>query len=148
MSESSRSCSRCPRSESMPGLTNAVSQRVVRYQSAAAIHKHPSAHGHQLSRAAREGEDRGGVRVPDWGRTRNVDPERGEIGVLANFEGSDSRIDSKRAGAANRCELQRLVRTECVVPAGGGAMNEDGETLSLIHISEPTRLGMISYAVF
>ena len=25
---------------------------------------------------------------------------------------------------------------------------QDGEILSLIHISEPTRLGMISYAVF
>ena len=27
-------------------------------------------------------------------------------------------------------------------------MNEEKENLSLIHISEPTRLGMISYAVF
>ena len=27
-------------------------------------------------------------------------------------------------------------------------MNQEGLSLSLIHISEPTRLGMISYAVF
>ena len=38
--------------------------------------------------------------------------------------------------------------TDAMAQDSDAAATADDETLSLIHISEPTRLGMISYAVF
>src|SRR5450759_731 len=45
----------------------------------------------------------------------------------------------------NRIIIQELLDHFPPLPAGVGCIND---SLSLIHISEPTRLGMISYAVF
>src|SRR5659263_200137 len=60
------------------------------------------------------------VSVPVWG---HADTD-GIIGVVRNVAGS------------------------ATVTRGGNVLPATTGTLSLIHISEPTRLGMISYAVF
>jgi hypothetical protein len=91
------------------------------------INEHSSAHRHELRRAAGECKNRRGVWVTDGSRPRNVDPKPREVSILPNFERSDARVDSERAGAAYCRQLKRLMRAERVVPAGGGTMNEDGE---------------------
>src|SRR5450759_5313123 len=58
----------------------------------------------------------------------------------------DDRILVDRSGYHARC-LFRIRRGD-LAPVTEGEGREDGLHLSLIHISEPTRLGMISYAVF
>src|SRR5450756_1269134 len=57
-------------------------------------------------------------------------------------------VSTARTPTENRlCILHVRERHHEVSLSGRNASNE-GYTLSLIHISEPTRLGMISYAVF
>ena len=61
-------------------------------------------------------------------------------------------INGGTGDAANLTQDERLETAALLVPrllaAGKLAIVHVGQTLSLIHISEPTRLGMISYAVF
>src|SRR5450756_2669604 len=76
-----------------------------------------------------------------------VVPERrrGEVGHLTN-------ADARQHGAGRGRQRLQLTGPEREAP--DGASTDDGRAvrpglrLSLIHISEPTRLGMISYAVF
>src|SRR5665648_1283779 len=45
-------------------------------------------------------------------------------------------------------EAEGLTNKVVVMIGGAAVKKEDADKISLIHISEPTRLGMISYAVF
>src|SRR5450756_2117418 len=71
---------------------------------------------------------------------------------------TDDNPSSRAFPTCLRCQLPLSARRSgaafCVVPrtqnadSGACQMVYTGQSLSLIHISEPTRLGMISYAVF
>ena len=60
--------------------------------------------------------------------------EKGSFVVVLGHNGSGKSTLAKHFNA--------------VLLPSGGAVYVEGMNLSLIHISEPTRLGMISYAVF
>src|SRR5450756_963152 len=67
----------------------------------------------------------------------------------ARRERLEGHFDARRDGAAHVVAFGR----DDVEGGGGAVVGDDAGTavlleLSLIHISEPTRLGMISYAVF
>ena len=65
-------------------------------------------------------------------------------GVLATFGVQTAKNKanggSAPAGGVSKSDLEKLINA--------AAQTAPAQTLSLIHISEPTRLGMISYAVF
>src|SRR5450756_2270262 len=94
----------------------------------------------------REGERQGARRPPRRGagtRCLLVAPGRRVSGLppRGGARAADPRGCSRLAGAA-------APRAPLAVAGGGTAGEGSTEGLSLIHISEPTRLGMISYAVF
>src|SRR5450756_2205370 len=65
-------------------------------------------------------------------------PRRGKLAIV--------RLPDDASGAPRPLSVKRLSRRD---PEGSdGWWIERDNPLSLIHISEPTRLGMISYAVF
>ena len=66
-----------------------------------------------------------------------------------NAPPSEEEAPDDIGGAADDGEADGPVVPGALSPGGGAADDIGGEEgLSLIHISEPTRLGMISYAVF
>src|SRR5450756_489535 len=76
----------------------------------------------------------------------------GETFVITADTESDERVVEATASAAFACGAKPMVIT-VASPLGVGKAADpmlplEALTLSLIHISEPTRLGMISYAVF
>src|SRR5450756_2672214 len=70
------------------------------------------------------------------------DPDLALLRNAAGDLGHVLRVDSFRSGLDRHADKDD-VRAQRSRPASG-----DHRHLSLIHISEPTRLGMISYAVF
>src|SRR5450759_2752828 len=109
---------------------------------------HPDAQcGSALRRADRSHRDD----VPGPGHAATLTPAAPGVGVLARR--SPRRSPAMPAVSAVSATMQALVVLdpnrleiqEVPVPTPG---SNEVLALSLIHISEPTRLGMISYAVF
>src|SRR5450756_784042 len=89
------------------------------------------------------------------GSTSIVSPPRSALGVCPIFAAPPFRAPCRNACSIQTDALQTgdpstRFETRDDEPPGGPACVDQllgGQTLSLIHISEPTRLGMISYAV-
>src|SRR5450759_5576315 len=82
--------------------------------------------------------------VDSEGLTARPDAERRLLGAILIDGSLLSRVMEFLVPEDFASEAHRLVYEACLALAD----RREGVDLSLIHISEPTRLGMISYAVF
>src|SRR5438067_4113893 len=123
-----------PPCKSSPARSHAFSQGFVGGENSSPIDQNSPAHRHQLGGTAGQREDRSGVRIANRCGPRDINPKRGEVRILANLQRSDTRFETESAGAADRCQLERLVRTECIMAPGSGSMNQYGEPRFVEHV--------------
>src|SRR5450756_1274701 len=92
------------------------------------------------------------VAVEEFGALLGVKPLSGGFGCAVWIVGIQEKLGQDVGDVGDGADhLLDVVLGPCVVGAGDaeeGPIADEVEGLSLIHISEPTRLGMISYAVF
>src|SRR5665648_1248153 len=111
--------------------------------SCSAAQLHPARLDGQRRRAAQVAELAGGA--GDDRVDHLLVPLLAALHVLAQPEPLAARALALPAATV---ELVALVDAVAALRAGVSVPGHVGRDLSLIHISEPTRLGMISYAVF
>src|SRR5450756_1143641 len=90
-------------------------------------------------------------RQPQLGKTGDLAPfgcADGVFGRAARVRAARLDLDEGEHGAAARNDVELAAADTDVAPQKAPAVMDEIAGLSLIHISEPTRLGMISYAVF
>src|SRR5450756_1932623 len=76
---------------------------------------------------------------------RNVAAGANPIALKRGIEKAVEAVTAELLKAAKEVETKEQIAATAGISAGDPVI---GDLLSLIHISEPTRLGMISYAVF
>ena len=124
----------------VPTACTRAASALVGCQGAPPLDEHAAFHRDQLGGSARQGKDRGRVGIARRYRSGVVRPEGGEVSVLSDLERADARIESERASASDRGELEGVVGAERIVPARGGAVDQDREP-SLVENIHPVVAG-------
>src|SRR5678816_4790657 len=93
----------------------------------------------------RDSGPHGLLREHGWETVNAMDVSKSLWDYRAFIQGSRAEFGVAKHAYVSYCSGWFSDRTECYLAAGRPALVQD---LSLIHISEPTRLLSISYAVF